>query len=79
MSIATIISEQIENGKTLRGFARELALSHSTLVNIIKGKRNAGGKVIRALLRHPDTREAMLFHLSENVSVVNISGNGDKQ
>jgi len=79
MSISAIIGEQIKNGKTLRGFARELALSHSTLINIIKGRRNAGGKVIRALLRHPDTREAMLSHLSENVSVVNISRNGAEQ
>lgn len=77
MSIATIINEQIQNVKTLRGFARELELSHSTLVNILQGKRNAGGKVIRALARHPDTKQAMLTFLSKNVTSVDVDSNED--
>jgi len=68
MNIPTIIRKQIEDGKTLTGFAKELELSHSTLSHILKGKRKAGGKVIKALIRHPDTREAMLISLSKNVT-----------
>jgi transcriptional regulator with XRE-family HTH domain len=75
MSVAAIIKEQIKNGKTLTGFAKELGLSHSTLSHILKGKRNAGGKVIRALVSHPDTRDRMLSFLSENVTGVNINSN----
>lgn len=78
MSIAGIIRDQIQNGKTVTGFAKELKLSHSTLSLILKGDRQAGGKVIRALLRHPDTREAILISLSKNVTPVNIKGNEDE-
>jgi len=78
MSIAAIIREQIENGKTMTGLAKELELSHSTLSHILKGKRKPGGKVIRALIRHPDTREAVLISLSKNVTPGNTRGNEDE-
>jgi len=68
MSIATIIREQIQDGKTLTGLAQELGLSHSMLSHILKGKRSPGWKTIRALARHPDTREAMSDFLSRNVT-----------
>jgi len=68
MNIATIIRKQIEDGKTLTGFAKELGLSHSMLSHILKGKRNAGWRTIRALRRHPDTRDATLYFLSQNVT-----------
>jgi len=69
MSVADIIREQIEkNGKTLTGLAQELGLSHSMLSHILKGKRSAGWKTIKALARHPDTRGAMSDFLSRNVT-----------
>jgi len=68
MNIATIIRKQIEDGKTLTGFAKELGLSRTHLSFILDGKRGAGGKVIRALIRHPDTRDATLSFLSQNVT-----------
>jgi len=68
VNIETIILKQIENGKTLIGFARELGLSHSTLSHILSGRREAGAKTIRALIRHPDTRDATLSFLSQNVT-----------
>lgn len=77
MSIATIIEEQIKDSKTMRKFAGELGLSHSMLSLILSGERNAGGKTIRALIRHPDTREQTISFLRENVTVVDINGNGD--
>lgn len=75
MSIAAIIREQIKNGKTMTELAKELELSHSTLSHILRGKRKPGGKVIRALLRHPDTKEALLISLSKNVTPINTGGN----
>jgi len=78
MDIPTIIEQAID-GKTLTQLAEEMELSHSILSLVKNGRRTAGGKVIRALLRHPDTRERMLFYLSTNVSVVNITGNEGKQ
>lgn len=70
-SVADIIREQIENGRTLSGLAKELGLSHSMLSLILAGKRSAGWKTIRALARHPDTREAMSNFLSQNVTLDN--------
>ena len=78
MDIPSIIKQAL-NGKTQSQLAREMKLSHSTLSLIKNGYRPAGGKVIRALLRHPDTRDNMLFYLSKNVSVVNISRNEGEQ
>ena len=74
MDIPTII-KQAWNTKTLRQLAREMELSHSILSLIKNNDRRAGGKVIRALLRHPDTREGMLLYLSQNVTPSNIDGN----
>jgi hypothetical protein len=78
MDIPTIIGQAID-GKTLTQLAEEMELSHSILSLIKNGRRTAGGKVIRALLRHPDTREAMLFYLEKNVSVVNINRNDSER
>jgi transcriptional regulator with XRE-family HTH domain len=78
MDIPSIIKQALNN-KTLTQLAKEMGLSHSTL-SLIKNKhRPAGGKVMKALLRHPDTRKRMLFYLEKNVSVVNINGNEGKQ
>ena len=77
MDIPTII-EQATDGKTLTQLAKEMELSHSILSLVKNERRTAGGKVIRALLRHPDTREAMLFYLKKNVTVVNIKSNDDE-
>lgn len=77
MDIPTIIKQAL-NDKTLTQLAEEMELSHSILSLVKNERRTAGGKVIRALLRHPDTREPMLFYLSKNVTVVNISGNDDE-
>ena len=74
MNIATIIKQALD-GKTLTQLAREMELSHSTLSLIKNGRRPAGGKVIRALLRHPDTRDDMLLFLSSNVTEHNVKGN----
>ena len=74
MDIPTII-EQALDGKTLTQLAREMELSHSILSLVKNGQRPAGGKVIRALLRHPDTRDDMLLFLSSNVTEHNIKGN----
>jgi len=56
-----------------------MELSHSILSLVKNERRTAGGKVIRALLRHPDTREPMLFYLSEKVTLVNINSNADER
>lgn len=76
MDIPAII-KQAQGNKTLTQLAREMELSHSTLSLIKNKRRRAGGKVIRALLRHPDTREKTLLFLAENVTNVDISGNED--
>jgi len=78
MNIPTII-EQALDGKTLTQLAREMELSHSILSLIKNGRRPAGGKVIRALLRHPDTREPMLIFLSANVTEHNITSNRNER
>lgn len=77
MDIPTII-KQAQGDKTLTQLAKEMELSHSILSLVQNKQRRAGGKVIRALLRHPDTRQQMLIFLSENVTDVNINGNESK-
>ena len=76
MNIPAIIKQALD-GKTLTQLAREMELSHSTLSLIKNERRPAGGKVIRAMLRHPDTRDDMLLFLSSNVTEHNVKGNGD--
>lgn len=70
MDIPAII-EQALDSKTLTQLAKEMGLSHSILSLVKNKQRTAGGKVIRALLRHPDTREPMLTFLSQNVTYSN--------
>lgn len=74
MSIPTIIRQALD-GKTLTQLAAEMELSHSILSLVKNGRRPAGGKVIRALLRHPDTRESTLVFLAKNVTEHNVSSN----
>lgn len=48
--------------RSLREYARLLGIDHSTLVVIYNGQREAGGKVIRGLLRAFPAKAAEISH-----------------
>jgi transcriptional regulator with XRE-family HTH domain len=73
------ILEQATDNKSQRALAEELGIARSTLTLILNGHRNAGRKVIMAMIHHPATREATLNFLSRNVTSVNINSNEPEQ
>ena len=64
---------------SLRSFARDLALDHSTLSQFLRGRRRLTGRIVRALgrrLRLPATDVAELCALENESAVLSVLGRG---